>query len=368
MKNVVIFSGYYYPHLGGIERYIDNLMRELINNDYRPILVTSNYNNSLSYEEKTGKIIIRLPIYNIFKNRYPIIKKNKLFKILMNKLSEYDISSIIVNTRFHLTSHIGALYGYKNNIPVYLIEHGSNYVTLNNKLIDFFANRYEDILTYRIKKYISGFYGVSNACGKWLKRFNIKYNGIWYNSIDFNREVPKRTNHKGVNYMYAGRLLKQKGVSNILDSFSKLEKKYKNIHLFIAGDGPELELYKSKYCSKNISFLGKLDYETLLKYYAKTDIFLYTPLWDEGLPTSILESGLMKCSVICTNKGGIKEVVNKNNGIIINNINSLYKSMEKLLLDKSLRNKLARELNKTIKTSFSWDVTAKKIVNDMDVK
>lgn len=366
MKNVVIFSGYYYPHLGGIERYIDNMMRELIRNNYKPILVTSNYNNSVSYEEVNGISIYRLPVYNIFKNRYPIIKKNSEYRRIIKCLDKYDIESIIVNTRFHLTSHIGALYGNKRDIPVFLIEHGSNYVTLDNKFIDFFANRYEDILTARIKKYITGFYGVSNACGKWLKNFKIKSSGTWYNSINFN--TYKRISHKGTNFMYAGRLLKQKGVDNILDSFSKLEKKYNNIHLYIAGDGPEYNKYINNYPSKNITFLGKLSYEELLDYYAKTDIFLYTPLWAEGLPTSILESGMMGCAVICTNEGGIREVVNKSNGIILSNINNLYKSMEKLLLDKSLRKKLSKELNKTIKNNFSWDVTIKKIIKDMEVK
>ena len=80
-----------------------------------------------------------ITIFNIFKNRYPIPKYNSEYKRILKKLEEYKIESIIVNTRFHLTSHIGAKYGKKNNIPVYLIEHGSNYVTLDNNFIDFFV-------------------------------------------------------------------------------------------------------------------------------------------------------------------------------------------------------------------------------------
>ena len=369
MKYIAVFSGYYYPHLGGIERYIDNLMKQLLKLGYKPLLVTSNYNNMKKEEEINGIKIFRLPVYNSFKNRYPILKHNKEFRSVIKKIENYDIERIIVNTRFHLTSHVGASYGKKHNIPVYLIEHGSNYVTLDNKFIDFFANRYEDFLTWKIKNKIKGFYGVSDACGKWLEKFNIKASGTWYNSIDFDQKTPRRLEHKNINFMYAGRLLKQKGVNNILSAFLKLEKEYSNIHLFIAGDGPEFEYYKKNYKSNNIEFLGKLDYQTLLNYYAKTDVFLYPPLWPEGLPTSILEAGLMNCAVIGTDQGGIKEIINNGkNGIIVSgSVKSLYDAMKKMIDDKELRNTLSKNLKDTIKNNFSWQVTVKKILKDMEV-
>ena len=367
MKYIAVFSGYYYPHLGGIERYIDNMMNQFIKLGYTPILITSNYCNLKEEEDINGMKILRIPIFNIFKNRYPIPKYNSEYKRILKKLEEYKIESIIVNTRFHLTSHIGAKYGKKNNIPVYLIEHGSNYVTLDNKFIDFFANRYEDFLTWKIKKKIKGFYGVSNACSTWLKKLKIEASGTWYNSIDINQNLPKKVKHKTINFMYAGRLIKQKGVNNILIAFEKLSKKYDNIHLFIAGDGPEFLDYKNNFKNKNIEFLGKLEYKTLLKYFSKTDVFLYPPLWPEGLPTSILEAGLMSCAVIGTNQGGITEIIkDQSNGIIVDNtMESLYLAMEKLILDSELREKYSNELHKTIENDFSWDVTAKKIINDI---
>ena len=368
MKTVAVFSAYYYPHLGGIERYIDNMMREFVKRNINVILITSNYNNDINHEIKNDLEIYRLPVHNIFKNRYPIIKKNKEYSNLMKELGKKDIDCIIVNTRFHLTSHVGINFAKKKNIPVYLIEHGSNYVTVDNKFLDFFANRYEDFLTYKIKRKVSGFYGVSNACSNWLKKFKIKASGTWYNSIDFEQKKPNKKKHNTINFLYAGRLIKQKGVENILKSFINLEKKYDNIRLYIAGDGPEFNYYKDNYVSSKISFLGKLDYKGLLKYYSITDIFLYPPLWPEGLPTSILEAGLTNCAVIATNQGGISEVINNETGLIVGNSQKeLEKGMEELINNKALRDKYTKNLNESIKNNFSWSVTSEKILKDVNL-
>ena len=369
-KYIVIFSAYIPPHVGGIERYTDNLVRYFLKLGYKSVIVTSNYNDEEDFYENNDVTIIRLPVYNIFKNRYPIIKLNSKTRKLIKKLDNYNICSIIVNTRFHLTSHVGVWYANKRKIPVYLIEHGSNYVTVDNKFWDFFANRYEDILTYYLKKRVNGFYGVSDTCSKWLINFKIKASGTWYNSIDFIDAGKNKIKHKGINFLYAGRIIKQKGVYNILISFMNLSKKYKNINLYVVGDGPELEQYKKNFINDRIKFVGRLDYDELLKYYSICDIFLYPPLWPEGLPTAILEAGMMKCSVIATAKGGIKEIIdNEKNGLIIStDVKDLETSMERLIVDSKLRKSLADNLYDTVKNKFSWEVTAKKILKDMGLR
>lgn len=367
---ILIFSAYMPPHVGGVERYTESLSKQLVKMGYHVIVVTSNFDSRENTYIDDGITIIRLPVYSLFKNRYPIIKFNKEEKELIKKLGDYDIKAVIVNTRFYITSLIGVRYGSKNNIPVYLIEHGSNYVTLNNKFIDFFANRYEDMLSYYLKNKVNGFYGVSDACGKWLSNFGIEASGTWYNSIDMEQVVPEKVKHKEINFLYAGRVIKQKGVYNILESFSSLALKYDNIHLYIAGDGPELDSYKENFTNERIHFLGKLDYSKLLEYYALCDIFLYPPIHPEGLPSSIIEAGMMKCAVIGTDQGGIKEIIHNNeNGFIVGNENTdLESAMEKLILDSNLRGKFANNLYDTVKNNFSWEVTAEKILKDTGLK
>ena len=210
--------------------------------------------------------------------------------------------------------------------------------------------------------------GLKHLIYKQIGDENINVDNVWYNSIDDNQKLPIKRKHKSINFLYAGRLIKQKGVNNILEAFTKLHSNYKNINLYIAGDGPEFIKLQKIYNSNNIKFLGKLDYNELKKYYAITDVFLYPPLWPEGLPTSILEAGLMKCCVIVTRQGGITEIINSKNGILVDgDTKSLYKAMKKTIDNPELRIKLVNKLYETIVTKFSWNVTSKKIINDMGI-
>ncbi len=367
-SSILIFSAYIPPHTGGIERYVDNLAKELVKHHYTPVIITANHDDLPAQEKINGVQIFRLPIFSLFKNRYPIPKSHKLPQWLLEQLSKYDVQVIIVNARFYLTSQIGAKYGQQHGIPVYLIEHGSSYVSLGNLVIDFFANRYEDFLTKQIKSKIAGFYGVSEACNTWLRKIGISPSGVWYNSIDCG-QPPMPQPHSGVNFLYAGRILKQKGVQNILEAFTQLQEKHtqNDINLYIAGDGPDLIAYKKQYQNPKVHFLGHLNPHELRQCYSLCDVFLFPSQYPEGLPTAILEAGLAQCAVIGTDRGGTMEVIQDGkSGIIIEpTTDALLKAMEQLLDDKELRSRLANALFRTIQQDFSWQNTVQKILNDI---
>lgn len=368
-KNLLIFSGYHLPHLGGIERYTNNLSIELKKMGWNVVIVSSNYDNLKSEEYINGILNYRIPIYNIFKSRYPIPKKNNEYQQIIEKLDKLKYDAIIVNTRFHLTSLIGAKYGKKRNIPVFLIEHGSQHLTIDNKVLDFFGAIYEHVLTFHIKHFVNYYYGVSKEACNWQKHFKIDSNGVWYNSINNFYDIDKleKTYGKKIIISYAGRILKQKGIYELLESFTKLEKKYDNIELHIAGDGNQLNILEEKYKrDSKIIFEGKLDFDNLVELYKKTNIFVYAPLWPEGLPTSILEAGFMKCACIVSPQGGIKEIIeNNHNGLVINNKEELTKSLEKLINNKNLQKELSNNLQKTVIQKFYWENVSKKIEKEI---
>ena len=369
-KTIAFFNGFYIPHLGGVERYTSKVV-EILKKKYNIIIVTTNDNNYKSKEIMDDIKVYRLPVYSLCKNRYPFLHKNSEYKELLADLNKEKIDYIICNTRYYQTSILGSKVSNDKKCPLYVIDHSSNHISVGNKILDFFGSIYEHHLTKKIKRYNPKFYGVSKRCNKWLKHFDIKASGVFYNAIDdkvYNEFYHEVNNGDTIVLSYIGRIIKEKGVLNLLEAFSELRKKYSNIELHIAGDGPLLEKIKNEYTDSHIHFLGKLNYEEVMNLCVKTDIFVHPSMYPEGLPTSILEAGVMKCAVVATDRGGTKEVINNSNvGLIVKeNVEDLVKKLDFLLSNYDEMNKLKENIHNRIIHNFTWKQTAKAIEKELE--
>lgn len=368
-KTIVFFNGFYIPHLGGVERYTSKLVEQL-KKYYNIIIVTSNDNNYEKYEIDRGIKIYRLPVYNLCKSRYPLLKKNKEYKDLIKRIKSEEITTIICNTRFYQTSLLGARVSKFKNCPLIFIDHSSNHVSVGNKLIDKMGAVYEHYLTNKIKKYNPKFYGVSKKCNEWLKHFDIESSGVFYNSIDEEvfEKYYKKSDNNDIIISYIGRIIPEKGIYILLDAFCSISEKYDNIKLYIAGEGPILESLNKKYNYDNINFLGKIDYDDVMKLCAETDIFVHPSMYPEGLPTSILEAGIMKSAVIATDRGGTCEVIISDNiGLIVEEkVDDLIEKIKYLLDNPKKIDELKNNIHKRIIENFTWQQTAKVVMKEIE--
>ena len=181
---VGIFMEFFLPYLGGIERYQDRLSEQLRLLGYDVFIVTSLHDESLPrFEDKDGLRIYRLPTKGLFKQRYPFFKHDERFKETMAAVEAENADFYIVNTRFHLTSLLGARLAHRLGRPVALIEHGTAHMSVGNPVLDFFGGIYEHALTHFVKKHVTSYYGVSRNCNKWLRHFGIEAAGVWYNAV-----------------------------------------------------------------------------------------------------------------------------------------------------------------------------------------
>jgi glycosyltransferase involved in cell wall biosynthesis len=142
-------------------------------------------------------------------------------------------------------------------------------------------------------------------------------------------------------FLFVGRIVRDKGINELIEAFTKLNEKYRHVLLNIVGEfedslDPISELTKDIIASSSaINVLGPLYNEDLLEAYASADCFVL-PSYREGFPNTVLEAGAMGLPSIVTDVNGSREIIlDGENGYIVppKNAVSLYSAMEKVFLD-----------------------------------
>jgi glycosyltransferase involved in cell wall biosynthesis len=161
---------------------------------------------------------------------------------------------------------------------------------------------------------------------------------------------------------YLGGNIKRKNISSLIKAFNLLKKNkaFKSYKLLLAINEDikllhlinELEL-------TDVVFLGKINENDIVDFYNSLSLFIYPSLY-EGFGFPPLEAMACGCPVICSNRASIPEVVG-DAAILVNpeNIHELADSIEKLLTNEKLKNKII-QLGLKRSEKFKWQNT----VND----
>jgi 1,2-diacylglycerol 3-alpha-glucosyltransferase len=113
------------------------------------------------------------------------------------------------------------------------------------------------------------------------------------------RNVIRRQYHLDDDLMiaiFAGRLGREKNVDQLLTFWKEADFSKDRMHLIIAGDGPERQslqmLASSLGISSQITFTGKISYESMVAYYAASDLYISAST-TEMMSISMLEARAM---------------------------------------------------------------------------
>lgn len=131
---------------------------------------------------------------------------------------------------------------------------------------------------------------------------------VIYNGTRIPPEPPRR-DVPGKKLIYVGRLIPEKGVQVTLDALARLPETL-SYTLDIAGDGPYRDALEQQARSlglKQVRFLGNRPDATRLL--AQADIFIHTPLWEEGFGLAIIEAMAAGCICVCSASGAIPEII-----------------------------------------------------------
>ena len=159
-------------------------------------------------------------------------------------------------------------------------------------------------------------------------------------------------------FLYVGRLVRDKGINELVYAFKKILFNNKKFKLLLVGNFEEdLDPLKKEVIDEinlnpNIVYVG---YQNDIRpYLAISNCFVF-PTYREGFPNVILQAGAMNIPCIVSNINGCNEIIkDRINGILIakKNIQELIEAMSRISSNHNLRNKLSKNSRQIILKNF----------------
>lgn len=202
---------------------------------------------------------------------------------------------------------------------------------------------------------------------KFDERFGLMNCCVLENGIDMERLAPavcEPVLHQNA-FVTLGRLGQRKGTYDLVDAIDIARKTVPEVKCYFAGDGDVdkvKELVKTRDLEKNIEVVGWADFDKKLELLSSVSTVVL-PSYNEGLPMSILEGMACGKAIISTTVGAIPEVINKDNGILIQpgDIKALANALVECSTNTSMIAQMSQNNIKKIDSSFSMKTMHKKL-------
>ena len=158
--------------------------------------------------------------------------------------------------------------------------------------------------------------------------------------------------------LFAGRMVKDKGVEELVAVFERLQPEFPHLKLVLLGpqeadlDPLNSHTLQSISSNKRIVHINWTDEVEYYLSFAKLFVF---PSYREGFPNVIMQAGAMKCPVVCSEiVGNIDIITHKVNGILhkVQDEDSLYEAVLFALHNNDQMHQLALQLYSDMVTYY----------------
>lgn len=383
MKILFISRNSPFESIGGIERYISNLIayyKEENTSQLYLLLPTEKED----YSEKDGNVKIYYA-NSLFLSRSSktgkkeVSKKAQLFAENVKKIVDEESIDIICAENFHTDlpaaySLLLTMVTMSSHIPLVLQLHSFATTELQTELIN--QLKWDNISC--VSKSVAG------DCfqkGTDIDFLSTHYLGV--NTKEFNFESKPGYNLKdklGLSddtqiILTAARIirgrkniLQEKGIIDLIQAFSKISPRYKNLRLLIAiGKPPEdlkdefniayemLQGYIKLHSVEDKTILKTFKLDEMPSVYKGSSVFVL-PSENETFGQVFIESMACGLPVIGTKVGGIPEIISDSyNGYLVlqNDPSIIAQRIESILNDSSIRNRFIKAGIRTIESNFT---------------
>ncbi len=159
-------------------------------------------------------------------------------------------------------------------------------------------------------------------------------------------------------FVFVGRLVRDKGINELVRAFKLLNKEHSKIKLLLVGPFEEsldpLEPETVRIIANDNSIIAVGYKDDVRPYLAISDVLAF-PSYREGFPNVVMQAGAMGLPAIVSDINGCNEIIIEGkNGTIVpaKSTDELYHAMKKMILDENWKNSLAHNARKTIKDNY----------------
>lgn len=366
----IIYRNYLMPDgegmsIGGIQTYLTNLVEVLFGLGYHSVIY---HRGDKDFHKQISD---HLDVYGFFR---PVEKVRGLNKML------YDN----VQPRIHPENGDILVFGCESmavktdgRVPVFGVQHGISWDIPHQGLSKtqyaylYLKKQYHAWQTAQRIKNIDHLVCVDCNFINWYKALvpcpQVKLYYVPNFSATPTEPVVKPDAKEGVNIIFARRFEPQRGTRLFMAVAKRLVKEYEDVRITIAGDGTDEKLLKSNLKSyPQVKFIRYQSQESLA-IHADKHIAVVPTLGSEGTSLSLLEAMASGCAVVCTNVGGMTNIViDGYNGLMIApEEEELYQALKRLIEDEALRAAVAKRGYESVVAAFSlnkWQTSWKKIL------
>ena len=256
------------------------------------------------------------------------IKNNKKLLPFLPKINEKVVNfyeQMMISKIYQMNQKekfdIIHIHPYQRVIPLAPLTKTKTVITIHDPIVGF--NKYQFAFTKKSPQIF--LISLSNTQRKPAPDLN--YVATIYNGLDLKRF---KFNEKSGNYFVAvGRFVPEKGIDLAI-----LAAKKAGVKLKIAGGPAEGEYFEKKikpYLSKDIEYVGMMDYFKMGDFYSQAKGLLSPIRWQEPFGLYFIESMACGTPVIAFDRGSAREVIkNGKTGFVVKNIEEMIEAIKKI--------------------------------------
>ena len=183
--------------------------------------------------------------------------------------------------------------------------------------------------------------------------------------VNLIRIRPKQKTRKK-HIIFAGRLIKGKGATNLIRAFKIVLSKYSQYTLLVIGDGPQrryLKLYIKRNRIRNVKLLGNVSNAKLTDILQSSTLLVFPSDLPEGLPNILLEAGVCRTPILTSKVGGVSDLISERYGYFTEtDPKQIANNIDKILSNYKVATGKSNALFKKIKNSFSTQKSAAQLL------